>query len=122
MRGYPERAYAKWVVLHFIWSQIAHLVRSRIGGERFRKACEQDAPPIHPLSQGINVLFVAVLKFFRSKRGKGATAVDVSTFFQRKGRGTEFADYFSGRGRALRTKFRKRWNKFENRFQESAKQ
>src|SRR5947207_2213753 len=28
-RGYPERAYAKWLVTHFVWQRLAKILRSR---------------------------------------------------------------------------------------------
>jgi hypothetical protein len=41
-RGFPERAYAKWLVLNLVWGRLDPNTRSRAGAEAFRFACERD--------------------------------------------------------------------------------
>jgi hypothetical protein len=85
-RGYPERAYAKWLVLNFAWKLLRRHIGTGLGELRFRHifehsddaAYQADAPPFG-LIDGI---FKAALKFYRLKRGSGEEAKDVSTFFQ----------------------------------------
>jgi hypothetical protein len=100
-RGYPERAYAKWVVLNFIWD--------RVGGEigrkptRLREACERHWVPengkiIRPLDNAINTAFITCLEFYRKNRGgRGPKAQDVSTFFQRSDLHKQFESYWKKR-------------------------
>tara|TARA_B100002003_G_scaffold218239_1_gene219047 strand:- start:203 stop:1981 length:1779 start_codon:yes stop_codon:yes gene_type:complete len=91
-KGFPERGYAKWLVLSFIWSQIAPLVRSSRNAESFRVQAERPTSNlVDPLYSAINKTFVSVLRYYKQNRGSGATAVDVSTFFRHKlGRDKEF--------------------------------
>jgi AIPR protein len=87
-RGYPERAYAKWLVTHFVWQYLSTILRSRVlkdvfadkEFESFYKTCD--------------AAFKAALAFYRARRGKGATAIDVSSFFQRRGLHTEFERFW----------------------------
>src|SRR5262249_47762551 len=80
--GYPERAYAKWVVLNFMWAVLDPLCRARAAAEAFRQVCERDdGDVVSPLLHAIDAVFKAALRFYRKKRGTGQTAIDVSTFF-----------------------------------------
>jgi hypothetical protein len=108
-RGYPERAYAKWVVLNFVWSQLAPALRGKSALEAFRQSCErQRHEVVVPLSRAIDRVFRAALAFYRAKRGKGATALDVSTFFKRKKLDREFARYWTSSRNSHRGSFRGR--------------
>ena len=111
-RGYPERAYAKWLVLHCMWSRLAPLVRSKSGAELFRECSEQDLQPNWPLNQAIRTMFRAALAFYRHNKGTGERAIDVSTFFQRRSLAEQFESYLRGPGRAFRRTFERRWHKF----------
>ncbi len=111
-RGYPERAYAKWLVLNFVWPHLQPLVRSREGAERFRRLCEKNDSDLNPLIFACDSTFNAALSFFRSKRGKGRKAIDVSTFFQRKGLEKQFSTFWRGSKNRYRNPFRKRFGKF----------
>jgi hypothetical protein len=86
-QGYPERAYAKWLSLHFTWGKISHYIGSGEGEKRFRYVCEHSRPssmeiPVWELYRALVGIFKAALAFYRLKRGKGEEAKDVSTFFQ----------------------------------------
>jgi hypothetical protein len=112
-RGYPERAYAKWLVLHHMWSRLAPLVRSRSRAMLFRECSEKGLEPNLPLSQAIRTIFRAALAFYRANKGSGERAIDVSTFFQRKSLADQFESYLQGRpGRAFQQTFERRWRKF----------
>ncbi len=88
-RGYPERAYAKWLVTWFLWQRLSGILRSRrlkdvfadVEIELFWRVCD--------------AAFKAVLSFYRAKRGSGEKALDVSTFFQRRGLHTEFERFWN---------------------------
>ena len=87
-RGYPERAYAKWLVIHFVWQRLSKTLRSRRLKDVFADE-EFDS-----FSKGCDAAFKGVLAFYRAKRGRGETAIDVSTFFQRRGLHTEFERFW----------------------------
>ena len=40
-KGYPERAYAKWLVVHFVWNRLCHEVSAKAKAEKFRLVSEQ---------------------------------------------------------------------------------
>jgi hypothetical protein len=109
-RGYPERAYAKWLTLHFVWQSLAPSCRKRPHATAFREACERDkAAVVTPLLRAIDLVFTAALRFFRANRGSGPTAIDVSTFFKRRGLDQEFARYWRSSRNAVRSKFSAAW-------------
>jgi hypothetical protein len=112
-RGYPERAYAKWLVLNFMWTWLEPLCRTRARADAFRRACEQYKDcVVNPLWRLNDAAFVAALRFYRSKRGTGSTAIDVSTFFQRRNLHKEFAKYWRGSANKSRPVFNKAWARF----------
>ncbi len=119
-KGYPERAYATWLVLQVMWSQVAPIIRSRAVADAFREASERNTHPIDYLSEAINSMFRAALAFYRQQKGKGETAIDVSTFFQRKGLAPEFETFLRGKGRAFSKTVRKRLDRFEAELREVA--
>jgi len=112
-KGYPERAYATWLVLQIMWSHVAPMIRSRALADAFREASERNTQPIGYLSDAINSMFRAALTFYRHKKEQGETAIDVSTFFKRKGLAPEFETYLGGKGRAFHKTVGKRVERFE---------
>lgn len=117
--GYPERAYAKWLVLNFVWVSLDPLCRARVKAEAFRNACERDtSETVSPLLRAINAAFIAALQFYRGRRGKGQKAQDVSTFFKLRNLHTEFAKYWRGSGNKSRPAFNRAWTKFSKSLQE----
>ena len=112
--GYPERKYAKWVVLNFVWPHLKPHVNARKGAEAFRGACERGEDFLNHLDKAIKSAFVGALRFYRSKRGTGARAIDVSTFFKRKGLHTEFQKFWrSGKNTTSRGAFSKSMKKLQ---------
>jgi len=111
--GYPQRAYAKWLVLNFMWQRLSKHVRSRAGAEAFREVCEEGSHPMKPLRGAINSAFNAVLAFYRANRGSGATAIDVSTFFQRTKLDRSFHSFWRGSRNRFRNSFGRKWQRFE---------
>ncbi|BCO30071.1 hypothetical protein TspCOW1_01740 [Thiohalobacter sp. COW1] len=95
-RGYPERGYAKWLVLRFMWKELNTMVRGARQAEAFRVACERQVDEvIVPLNRAIEKAFVAATKYYHLNRGKGAKAEDPSRFFRSKrGRDKEFAAFW----------------------------
>jgi len=111
-KGYPERAYAKWLVIHFLWSHLSPILRSASASTVFRRVCESNGAPLPPLEKSINSAFNAALAFYRQKRGKGATAIDVSSFFRRKGLPDDFLGFWRSHTNNYRNSFKKAWQKF----------
>jgi hypothetical protein len=87
--GFPDRSYAKWVVLNALWARLGTVLRKRQYATAFRVECERGRWS-RKLDKATEQLYLAALSFYRSSRGEGATAVDVSNFFYR----TNLADGF----------------------------
>ena len=79
--GYPDRAYATWHGLHFLRSRLGSELRKKAIADVFRSISERSWNK--HLDDTIRLVYLAALAFYRHKRGKGATAVDVSNFFYR---------------------------------------
>ncbi len=115
-REYPQRGYAKWLVQWFIWSRLSPLLRSKSSQDRFVHRIERgDRDFEWLLIQSIDKVFIAALAYWRKNRGKGAKAMDPSTFFRNKrGRHIEFKTYWRGKNNKGRKGFEKVWKKFSH--------
>lgn len=114
-RGYPERGYAKWMVLGFMWSELKGMFRTARQAEAFRVACERQVDEVvFPLNRAIEKAFVAAIKYYRMNRGKGAKAEDPSRFFRNKrGRDKEFANFWKSQANKSRRVFDRHMAKVE---------
>jgi hypothetical protein len=112
-RGYPDRAYAKWLVLNFLWSCQAPIVRAQAGAERFRVICERDGADLYDLERATDAAFKAALQLYRAKRGKGPKRIDISSFFKRHGLDVEFARFWKGSRNSHRGAFNRAWHRWE---------
>lgn len=112
-RGYPERAYAKWLALHFIWSRIEPQLKSRPVADRFRLDAEREGAAFRTLVKLSHVVYREILRFYRRRRGKGAAAIDVSTFFQRAGLGGQFETHWRSSLNRSRQLFARTLKRFE---------
>jgi hypothetical protein len=124
-RGRPERAYAKWVVLNFVWGRLAPLIRGRSMQAAFVKACERNTypHPLAPLYQANDAAFKAAIRFYRRKRaGQGEKAPDVSNFFRRRGLDKAFSSFWSSPSNPAKRAFRRQWRRFEERLTQYAAQ
>jgi hypothetical protein len=112
-RGYPERAYAKWLVLHFLWSKIGSDIGSGYAEKRFRYTYEHYITKVQTLlHKSVVSVFRAALQYYRLKRGKGEEAKDVSTFFNIQNHHLAF-NKFWGSGKNTH---RKEFNTYINQF------
>jgi hypothetical protein len=104
-RGNPERGYAKWLVLNFVWSELSPLVRSARNARSFRLQTERGAGEVpHWLNRAIDKVFNEALRYYRQNRGKGNAALDVSRFFREgKNRHHEFLAFWNTSAKAKRT-------------------
>lgn len=122
-RGYPERAYAKWLVLNFLWERIGKDIGAGYAEKRFRDANEQNMYDIlKPLNDAIVNVFRAALKFYRFNSGKGEEARDVSSFFQLSKLDTEFKKFWELSKNPYRSKFNHYHTKFRKRLEELEKE
>ncbi len=110
-RGYPERAYAKWLVTHFVWRHLSRILRSRVLKDVF--AMEE----FESFSKACDAAFKASLAFYRARRGSGATAIDVSSFFQRRELHTEFERFWKKVPAVHRKQFTKGLERFTRELQ-----
>lgn len=117
--GYPNRAYAKWHALHFLWQGIAPLLRKRSYADAFRQTSERDAWS-NNIYRAIDQVYLGLLDFFRAKRGKGAKAKDVSNFFYRTHQHTRFESYWRGGSNKRRRRFAEAVKRFREELAEVA--
>jgi hypothetical protein len=96
-----------------MWSRVAPIIRSRVLADAFREASERHHQPIGYLSDAINSTFRAVLNFYSREKGQGEKAIDVSSFFRRKGLAPEFETYLRRRGRTFSKTVGNRLERFE---------
>lgn len=92
--GYPDRAYAKWHALHFLWKQVAPILKNRNAASEFRTACEARRAP-NAILRAANETFRALAEFYRIGRGKGRKAIDISNFFYRAHQDKAFEVYWT---------------------------
>lgn len=105
-RGYPERAYAKWLVLHTVWELLEKDVKQSKGS--FRTASETwDGDVLEPLERCVDALFKGALHLYRNKRGRGPSATDISTFFQRRGLHETFASFWRRGPKTAKAQFKR---------------
>lgn len=121
-KGYPERAYAKWVILNFIWHQVDAKVRSRANREGFRQGWEKGLPSFTSLYRAIDAAYRGALQFYRAKRGTGERAQDISTFFKRRGLHRDFERFWRSSANTHRGRFQKAWKGFERKFSQEVNQ
>ena len=119
--AYPERAYAKWLVLHAMWGHMRRVLDGRLAKEAFREAWEKSTSLIErPLYLANDRMFRAALQFYRARRGRGARALDPSSFFKRKNLHREFDRFWRGSGNSHRRTFGRVWNRFRRELKQAA--
>lgn len=99
--GYPDRAYAKWHAMHFLWGEMGSLLRRRRNAKEFRRLSELREVP-SSLTRAANLVFVSLIQFYRSQRGKGRTAIDISNFFYRPKQNRLFEEFWNDRANHAR--------------------
>jgi hypothetical protein len=118
--GKPERAYAKWLVLNFVWKEVSRTIESGDGERKFRVVCEEYTwnEVLTPLQNAISGTFRAALAFFRSERGKGEEAMDISTYFQLTKLNDRFADFWRSKKNSHRKNVERGFKVFRERLYE----
>jgi hypothetical protein len=93
--GARQRGYAKWLVLGFVWTQLAGIVRGKKRSEAFHLMHQhRERNLLRPLERVIDNVFHSAIQFYRSSRGKGEEEFDVSSFFKIRGRHRVFDTFW----------------------------
>src|ERR1051326_4985060 len=79
-----------------------------------RTESERYGPSDKHLLRCIGIVFNASLKFYRAKRGSGAKALDVSSFFRRRGLDVDFEKFWKSSANNRRGTFRRAWRSEEH--------
>lgn len=114
-RGKPDRAYGKWLVLNFAWELLSSSISSGEGERKFRNLVEIEpwnSKALHFLIQGINGIYLSVMKYYRTNRGTGAEAKDISSFFLLAGHHEKFRSFWVGSLNNQKTRVNISFNKF----------
>jgi hypothetical protein len=114
-KGKPERAYPRWLVLNFTWKSVKNLISKEAVRDRFLYICERRSQEwrLRYLNRFVDICFRAALSFFRAKRGTGAEAIDVSTFFKRVKLDEQFEKYWRSASNKYREQARAALRRFE---------
>lgn len=114
-KGYPRRAYAKWVVLNFVWKDFGNKIDSGTIERKFRYICEcRISNILDTLNVTISSVYRAALKFYNLNKGEGEEARDESTFFQLSKLHDRFNDYWYSKKNKYRKIYGMNKNKFLN--------
>jgi hypothetical protein len=116
--GYPDRAYAKWHAMHFLWHRLGPLLRSKAAADHFRLECERGHWP-NSVHAAADLVYKVLIAFFNTKKGKGPQAVDISNFFYRSHLHTAFEAYWRGRFNRRRRAFKRHMKTFETELKEA---
>jgi len=111
-RGKPQRGYAAWMALHFLWSRLDPLLNTDRMSRGFWEGCaKSDERLTEPLDQAIDVIFVEVLAYYEANKGRGREAQDHSTFFRHKrGRHLEFETFWKTKAARVK-RFESAWKR-----------
>jgi hypothetical protein len=113
--GVPERVYAKWLVLHFMWSRLSTVIRGNQKSRAFRVSCEKKSPLLlEPLRRALEEVAVEAMKYYRANRSDGGFPLDISQFFKnRKGHHTAFSAHWGSVGANRKQAFEKSLGKIQ---------
>ncbi|HEY0701300.1 MAG TPA: AIPR family protein [Candidatus Acidoferrales bacterium] len=117
--GFPDRAYAKWLVLHFVWKRLSKALLQKGVSTAFRSECERNRWNRH-LDTAVSQIYLATLKFYKTKRGKGAKAVDISNFFYRSKQHLAFETFWLSKANNRRTKVKRNLARFLDEMKKAA--
>jgi hypothetical protein len=113
-RGDARRAYAKWLVLHFIWSQVGSQMKNHEVMEKFRYLSERFSweKSLVPLYAAINSIFTVAMAFYRVNRKTKEGVVDESGFFKRKNLHREFQRFWNSSRNTKRAEVKRQLRRF----------
>jgi hypothetical protein len=111
--SYPDRAYAKWYALHFLWHYTGPLLRRKAIADHFRTSCERGRWPAS-LHAAADQVYRSLMEFYKLKKGKGAHGVDISNFFYRQNQHKAFETFWRGPRNARKVRFRTLLKRFQS--------
>jgi len=118
-KGHPERAYAKWLVLNFIWQEIGKDISTGYAEKKYRYSCEQRIDDIKSsLNNALVGIFRGAIKYYRLNRGKGEEAKDISTFFYQRHLDREFVKFWKSKKNPYKNKVDDYLQKFRQALQQ----
>lgn len=83
IRPSDERKEVRWLLISFIWSKIAPLLRSNGQLRTWTEQCQREERALcDPLSKCITLSASAAIKFYEATNGRGDEDVDMATFFK----------------------------------------
>jgi hypothetical protein len=100
-----EQGYARWLVVHFMWSQI---------GDNFRKPafatwfCESikkyntNANYIYPLLAAFDIAYTSAMSYYRKNRKGKSGILDASSFFKHSKHHIKFNEYWESKENSKR--------------------
>ena len=97
------------------------MLRKRSVADAFCSASERDSWS-NNIYRAIDQVYLGLLDFFRTKRGKGAKATDISNFFYRPHQHTRFESYWRGGANKRRGRFNATIQRFANELTEKAEE
>jgi hypothetical protein len=117
-KGYPERAYAKWVALNIAWEIFSPSINRIDGESKFRYACEnKNEEVLTHLNDALVFIFREIIRFYKINRGKGEKAIDISTFFKKIQIHNEFKKHFNS-DKVRKVGFKKNISDFDKKLKE----
>jgi hypothetical protein len=115
-KGVPARGYTKWMVLNYMWSEVAPSIRTSRMSNGYVRASErrhQHERVIRPLGKAIKIAFDESLRYFREHRGSGDAQLDLSLFFKnRKNHHKHFVKHWRSVSEKQRQRFRRNMRGF----------
>jgi hypothetical protein len=106
-----RRGYARWLVLNFIWSQLAEHLRRKEIREKFRYMAERGKRyelQFTPLYAMADMIFVGVLAYYRANKRRDGKLQDESSFFKHKGLHKEFELFWNKQMKGKHEQFQRR--------------
>lgn len=113
-RGFSQYAYAKWLVLNFIWNELESSISNNVGERKFRAANEGKRRAVLDLLRAlIELVFKLSLQFHKNNSGKGVQAIDRQTFFKQSGLDKKFRAFWNSNGNASAKTFQTKLLRFK---------
>jgi len=114
-RGDSRLGYAKWLVMHFTWSEIGTQLHKHSLQTNFLYVAERAytyRKSLQPLYVSLRQLYLTAMAFYQAnKRTKDRSLLDPSTFFKYKDRHLQFEVFWASsknhRRNSIRTQLRK---------------
>ena len=113
-------AYARWIVVNFIWSRLGKALSRPTLRENFRRASERSKKyewELLPLDNIAKSIFSTAMTFYRSNKRRDGKVLDEAAFFNHKNLHHQFEKFWVKQSTNKRNLFNKRLKEFINRLQ-----